>query len=195
MGSEDLGGRLPLLPPASLRPEARQLYDRLMGGRLSSTSPFTSRIDTGELIGPFNAFLHAPAIGGGFVDFHEAEEHSTPLSPRVREIVILSVGAVWGSAYETYAHRAIAAQVGFAPDVAAALAAGVICEGISAEERLAQRFALDLVRDRIVDDATYLEAERVFGREGLVALVFVAAAYDATCVILNAFAVPAPSPD
>lgn len=90
---QDLGGRLPLLPPDRLDPPARALYDRLTAGRLGHASPFRSRDDTGALIGPFNALLHAPAIGAGFIDFHEAEEHATPLSARLREVVILSVGA------------------------------------------------------------------------------------------------------
>lgn len=193
MHVSNLGGRLPLRPPADLEPDARFLYDRLLEGRLSSASPFVSRISTGELIGPFNAFLYAPAIGGGFIDFHEAEEHATPLSARVREVVILSVGAVWRSAYETYAHRAVAARVGFPPDVVAALASGEVCKGLSGDELAAQRFTLELARDRSLSDATYAEAERAFGKGGLVALAFLAAAYTATCVMLNAFTVPAPS--
>lgn len=195
MDAGNLGGRLPLLSPRSLQPDARLLYDRLVKGRLGSTSPFTSRVDTGELIGPFNAFLHAPAISDGFIAFHEAEEHATPLSARVREVVILSVGAVWGSAYETYAHCAVAARVGFLPDIVAKLAAGEACDDIGMEEQAAQRFTLELACHRIVSDANYAEAERAFGRDGVVALVFLVAAYSATCVMLNAFAVPAPSVD
>ena len=193
MDGVDLGGRLPLRAPATLDPVARALYDRLAGGRLVGASPFTSRTERGELIGPFNTFLYAPVIGDGFIDFHEAEERATRLSKRVREVVILSVGSVWGAAYELYAHRAVAAKVGFAPDAVAALAAGDPCGELGNDERMAQRFALELTRDRVVSGSTYAEAERVFGREGLVALTFLAAAYTGTCVMLNAFAVPAPS--
>lgn len=192
MHAGNLGGRLPLLPPAAFDVRAQALYDRLLEGRLGS-APFISRIDTGELIGPFNALLHAPAMGGGFIDFHEAEEHATRLSARVREVVILSVGAVWASPYETYAHRAVAARAGFSLDVVTALADGEVCEGLNDDERAAQRFTLELARDRWVSDATYAETERALGRNGLVSLVFLAAAYTATCVLLNAFAVPAPS--
>lgn len=192
MAAPGLGGRLPLQPPATLDPAARALYDRLAQGRLAASS-FRSRTDAGELIGPFNALLHAPAIGGGFIDFHEAEEHATPLSRRVREVVILSVGAVWGSSYETYAHRAVAARVGFAPEVVAALAAGEACDELGDDERVAQRFTIELMRERAVGDAVHADAERTFGREGLVALTLLAAAYSATCVLLAAFAVPAPS--
>ena len=38
-----------------------------------------------------------PAIGGAFIAFHVAEEHATPFSKRVREIVIFSVGTAWVS--------------------------------------------------------------------------------------------------
>ena len=193
MDAAGLGGRLPLQPPASLGPDARALYARLTGGRLGRAAPFTSQTKAGELIGPFNALLYAPTIGSGFIDFHEAEEHATPLSKRVREIVILSVGAVWASAYEPYAHRAVAANVGFSPEVVAGLAAGEPCDQLGDDERAAQRFTLELARERIVGDATYADAEQAFGREGLVALILLAAAYTATCVMLNAFAVPAPS--
>ena len=192
MDAPGLGGRLPLLPPASLGPEARALYDRLAGGRLGSASPFTSRTEAGELIGPFNALLYAPTIGGGFIDFHEAEEQATPLSKQVREVVILSVGAVWRSAYELYAHRTVAAGVGFTPEIIAALATGEPHDGLADDERAAQRFTLELTRDRAVSDAAYASAEAAFGREGLIALAFLAAAYGGTCTILNAFAVPAP---
>lgn len=193
MRNGELGGRLPLLRPENLEPNARLLYDRLVDGRLGSGSPFISRVGTGELIGPFNAFLYAPETGEGFLNFHEAEERATPLSARVREVVILTVGAVWASAYEIYAHRAVAARVGFPPDVVDALATGKGCEWLRQDEQVAQRFTLELARSRSVSDATYAEAEEAFGRNGLVALVLLAAAYTATCVTLNAFAVSAPS--
>lgn len=192
MENNGLGGRLPLLVPEKLQPAARTLYDRLVGGRLGHASPFRSRTDAGELVGPFNALLYEPAIGGGFIDFHEAEGRATPLSPRVREVVILSVGAVWGSAYELYAHRAVAERAGFPPDVISALAAGEPSDHLSGEERATQRFTLELARDRRVCDETYAAAEHALGRAGLAAAVLLAAAYTGTCMTLNAFAVPAP---
>ena len=193
MNNAGLGGRLPLQPPAALGPEARALYERLGGGRLGDASPFINKTQAGELIGPFNALLYAPAVGNGFMDFHEAEGEATPLSEQMREVVILSVGAVWQSAYELYAHRAVATRAGFPPEVVAALAAGEPHDGLSGDERMAQRFTLELARDRAVGDATYTGTEAALGRECLIALTFLAAAYIATCAMLNAFTVPAPS--
>jgi hypothetical protein len=115
MVDEHLGGRLPLLPPGELAPDARALYDRLTAGRLGTASPFRSQADDGALIGPFNALLHSPVVGTGFLGFHEAEERVTPLSARLREVVILSVGAAWRCAYELYAHKAVATKMASLP--------------------------------------------------------------------------------
>ena len=145
------------------------------------------------MIGPFNALLHAPAVGAAFIDFHEAEERATPLSVRLREVVILSVGAVWQSAYELYAHRAVAARAGFGPEVVAALAAGEASKELSDEECAAQRFTLELTRERRVSAETYAACDKAVGREGMVAIVLLVAAYTGTCTMLNAFTVPAPS--
>ena len=43
MRAIDLGGRLPLQPPAGLKPDARLLYDDLAQVSLGQASPFTSR--------------------------------------------------------------------------------------------------------------------------------------------------------
>ena len=193
MDAANPGGRLPLLSPDRLDVDARRLYDRLVDGRLKLNSLFINRLHTGELIGPFNACLYAPGIAAGFLEFHEAEERATQLSARVREVVILSVGAVWASAYEIYAHRAVAEKTGLPAHVAAAVAAGEQCDELSVQEQVAQRFTLELTGERAVNDDLYAEAEQAFGRQGLVALAFLAAAYGATCTMLNAFAVPAPS--
>lgn len=192
MVDEHLGGRLPLLPPGELAPDARALYDRLTAGRLGTASPFRSQADDGALIGPFNALLHSPVVGTGFLGFHEAEERVTPLSARLREVVILSVGAAWRCAYELYAHKAVATKIGFAPDVVTALANGVAHPLLSAEERAVQRFTLELARDRCVSDDTYADCQTILERDALIAVVLLAAAYAGTCVILHAFAVPAP---
>ena len=85
--------------PHKPKPNARLVYNWLVGGRLSSASRFTDRSDTDKLIGPFNALLYALSISCGFIDFTRPRS-GTPLSTRVREVVILSVGAIWTTAYE-----------------------------------------------------------------------------------------------
>ena len=188
-----LGGRLPLLRPEGLEPEARMLYDRLVNRWRGQASPFRNRTDAGELIGPFNACLYAPKIATGFLDMHETEEQVTPLSVRLREVVILSVGAVWECSYELYAHTAVATRAGFSVDTVAALAAGKASNEMTESERAVQRFTLELTRGRRVSNETYSASESTLGRDSVIAIVFLTAAYLGTCAVLNAFAVPGPA--
>jgi 4-carboxymuconolactone decarboxylase len=85
---------------------------------------FASRTDDGRFIGPFNPSLLSPVTAGSFLDFQAAEEKNTSLSPRVRQVVILAVGAVWRSAYELYAHPAEGRETGLSAEAVQALAVG-----------------------------------------------------------------------
>jgi 4-carboxymuconolactone decarboxylase len=73
---------------------------------------FRSKTSGGRLIGPFNPMLLCPNTTSGFLDFIECGARSTTLDARLREVVILTVGAVWKSGYEIYAHEAVARKAG-----------------------------------------------------------------------------------
>lgn len=189
--ASDLGGRLPLLPPDQLSGAARELYQRFTNEFLKG-SPFQGTDDGGELIGPFNAYLTAPEIGAALLALHGAEREATPLSARVREAIILSVGSVWRAEYELYAHRRSGSRVGLSPTAIEALASGRLSDDLADDEAIAQRLALEITRDRAVGADTYAAAEGAFGREGVVAALILAGMYGLTCTLLNALKVPAP---
>ena len=56
---------------------------------------FQARTEAGQLIGPFNPALLTPASSSAFFELQLAEQKHTSLSERSREVVILTVGAVW----------------------------------------------------------------------------------------------------
>jgi 4-carboxymuconolactone decarboxylase len=66
----------------------------------------------GKFIGPFNATLRSPTVAGAFLELQASEERHTSLPDRVRQVVILAVGAVWAADYEIYAHSAVARHCG-----------------------------------------------------------------------------------
>ena len=102
--TDALGGRLPIADPAALSPAQREVFDR-MATRIvpwANDARFQSTAEDGRLIGPFNPALLNPAIAAPFLDLQFAERHAS-LNERVREVVILAVGAVWRADYE-YAH-------------------------------------------------------------------------------------------
>jgi 4-carboxymuconolactone decarboxylase len=123
-------------------------------------------------IGPFNPVLFAPEMASCFADLQAAEARYTPLSERVRQVVILAVGAVWKADYELYAHSAVARKAGLSEAAIRSLASGGHPEGLSGEERVAQRFVRQLTAEHHVEEPLYRAAEAAFGREGIVAMTF-----------------------
>ena len=193
--ADGLGGRLKLLAPGELSAEQKKTYDVIDGEMVpwAEASGFVSKTGDGRLIGPFNSVLYSPAISAAFLALQSAEQAHTTLDARVRQVVILTVGAVWRCDYERYAHAAVARKAGLSETAIAALANGEPAADLSAKERLAQRFTLEITARRTVDDALYGEAEAEFGPRGLVDMLYLAGCYDTISSLLNAFKVPAPA--
>ncbi len=132
--SPNLGGRLPLQDPRSLGENARKLYDDIDSTmvRWADAIHFQSKTDDGRLIGPFNPVLFSPQIASRFLALQQAEQQHTTLSDRIRQVVILTVGAVWNAPYELYAHSAAARHAGIPEDAIRTLAAGGLPNILSA---------------------------------------------------------------
>jgi 4-carboxymuconolactone decarboxylase len=189
-----LGGRLPLLEPAKLQSNQRELYNKINSGivPLTEAAGFKSKDEQGQLIGPFNSTLYSPEMCGSFLALQKMEEEQTSLSKRTRQVVILTVGSVWKAPYELYAHSAVAAKVGLSAQQIDSLAAGHSPGGMTEDELAAQRFTYQLVSEHIVDGDTYTAAHEVLGDRGLVEMLVLIGCYLSVCALLNAFAVPVP---
>ena len=189
-----LGGRLPLLDPETLEGDQKKLYDLLNATLISwaEASGFKGKTEDGKLIGPFNPDLHSPGITPGFLQLLQAESKNTSLDKRTREVVILSVVAVWKSPYALYAHSAIARNLGVPENAIRELVASRDSERLSPKERVAHRFARQLVREFRVEAGLYRDAESAFGRSGLVEMLYLIGIYLLTAAVLNAFEIPAP---
>ena len=192
--TNSLGGRLPLLKPADLDGSQRKLHDILVDQMVSWANKSGFEADTGDgsLIGPFNPLLYSPHVGTAFVEYLGAERQHTGLSATVREVIILSVGAVWHSAYELYAHSAVAEKAGLEKPVIDALAAGQTPDRLTDEQKIAHNFARQLAAERRIDPDLYGRAVAVFGETGVVNMIHLIGLYMSTSALLNAFAVPVP---
>ena len=192
--NENLGGRLPLLDPKELAPAQANLY-KVMDNTLiawGKQSGFVVKTNDGKFIGPFNPSLYSPGITEGFSNFMDAEAKYTKLDKRTRQIVILTVGGVWNSPYELYAHSKEARKVGLPEEAIQALASGESPKGLTSNELMAHRFARQLSAERRVDDDLYRKAKLTFGEEGLVDMIYLIGIYLVTCALLNGFEIPAP---
>src|ERR1700760_1036621 len=179
--SEGLGGRLPLLKPSDLDAIQKEARAGLVASRGADAAAagFTMELPGGELIGPFNAYLHVPPIFRALRDWMAAiQEYGLPGD--VQQVAILTVGAAWRSDYEVYAHAAEARHAGV-PDSAIE----AILDGVPPVD-------LSPAADHAVDDGLYADAQAQFGTEQLIALVTLVGRYMNTANILAAFRVPVP---
>ncbi len=190
-----LGGRLPLLDPATLSDAQSEVYHRLNRTMVpwARDAGFRSTTDDGRLVGPFNPVLLSPGITQSFLSLQEAEQAHTTLDERVRQVVILVVGAAWRSDYELYAHSAVARKAGLSDEAIRTLAAGGLPDDLDEKEKVAQRYTRQLSTGHRVDASLYAEAEQAFGTQGLVDIAFLAGIYHIVCALLNGFEIPAPA--
>ena len=195
-GPISLGGRLPLYKRDELTPVQQDLFDWQMreAAPWAEAAGFRARTRAGQLIGPFNPALLSPAISKAFFEFVLAEHEGTSLSKRAREVIILTVGAVWQAPYELYAHCAVGRHVGFSDDEVRTLADGGLPKDLSDTEAVVHRVARALSLEHRLDDSLYGEAEKLLGGKGIADAVILTGVYHTVCAILNAFEIPEPSP-
>ena len=193
-GARDWGGRLPRNETLALDDEQRAAVDRIRSGtaRWAEESGFAATDDEGGLIGPFNAFVLRPRPGAAFNRWVATDRQESSLPATVREVVILTVGAAWGAAYELYAHTAVARSVGLAENAVQALLDGTAAQVLTGDELVVHRFVDELVRTHRVSDGTYAAAEAALGRDGVLDTVHLTGMYLSVSALLNAFEIPAP---
>lgn len=193
-GARDWGGRLPRNETLDLDDEQRAAVDRIRSGtaRWAEESGFAATDDEGGLIGPFNAFVLRPRPGTAFNRWVATDQQESSLAGTVREVVILTVGAAWGAAYELYAHTAVARSVGLDENAVQALLDGTAAQVLTGDELVVHRFVDELVRTHRVADDTYAAAEAALGRDGVLDTVHLTGMYLSVSALLNAFEIPAP---
>jgi 4-carboxymuconolactone decarboxylase len=104
----------------------------------------------------------------GFLDFEDSERRATSLDDKVRQVVILSVGSVWGAVYELYTRAVLAREAGFSVKTLQALENGEVSKDLTEKKQLAQRYTPGLTSQHSVDATTYEQAGRTFGTQGLI---------------------------
>lgn len=189
-----LGGRTALIEPDALNAKQRTVYDTINAKMVpwAEKAGFQAKLPDGRLVGPFNTVLLSPEMAEAFLNLQSVEEGNTTLSQRVRQVVILTVGAVCRCDYERYAHSAVAREAGLSDADIKALTQRTPAEGLTRDEEVARRFTTATVAEHSVDDALFEEAQGIFHDRGLVDLIVLAGSYQLISSLLNAFQVPVP---
>lgn len=186
--------RLPPQRPNELTDQARALYETLTGGpRAEGSRLFDLLDDEGRLLGPFGPMLVNPGVGTAVQQVGVALRFGGELAPRVREVVILAVAAHRRSAYEWYAHSAIATSLGLTAPELEALRTATVPDSLSAVEQLAVAVATELLTRRSLDDTAFDGARDQLGLSGFGELVALVAYYDGLALSMAAWQVGLPA--
>ncbi len=143
--------------------------------------------DDGSLRGPFDAMLRHPAVGEPLQALGAALRYRGTLSDRSRELVILRVAGVRGSAFERAAHEPIARRAGLTDDQLAALAADAVVGWADPVEHTADVAARTLLHHDPVDDDIHRAWVDVLGEAGLVEVTALVGYYGLLADLLRVF--------
>ena len=149
--------------------------------------------DSGGLVGPFNAFVHAPGIGRHLSALGGRLRFRTSIERRLSELAIITVGARWKAEFEWWAHARMAREHGVADVIVDAIGRGEEPGFEAEDERTIYAAARQLTTDARLDPELYAAAQRLLGDEGLVELVSLCGYYTLISFLLNAFEVPLPA--
>ena len=172
--------RITLPEPQAMNPDQRRVYDKIVSGR------------RGKVQGPLRAALHNADLAERWQALGELLRYSTSLSPRQSELAILVTARACNSPFEWYAHRIEAEKAGIEPAIIESVLAAKMPEGLSADDAVVVRYAIELNRSNSVSDATYGDALTRFGEQTVVELTALVGYYTMVAMTLNAHEFPLP---
>lgn len=146
----------------------------------------------GALIGPYNAFVHAPKVGKRLSSLGALVRFRTSIERRLSEVAICTVGAHWHSEFEFWAHAPMAIHHGVSESVIDALGDGRTPEFERDDERIVYAVTTQLLTSHRVDDDTFAAGKQLLGEKGLVELASTIGFYCLISMTLNLFEVALP---
>ena len=190
--ADQSGGRLAPRNPAQLDESAQAVYERIIASRSQGrASPFALVDADGALVGPFNAMVCAPHVGGPLADLGAALRYRGHLTDRARELAIMTVAARRDSDFEWQSHYGIAVNLGIADDVLAAIHGGADPSALTDPiERAVVAAADRLLGSSDLDDVEYAGLVDLIGEDGVIELVVLIGYYELLARLLRVFRVP-----
>jgi 4-carboxymuconolactone decarboxylase len=179
--------RLSYLHRDELDPAGQDVWDKVVGTRGAQLVG-----DDGALVGPFNAFVHAPEVGRRLASLGAVVRFSTSIERRLSEVAIITVGARWRAEFEWWAHARMALEHGVPDAVVEAIGRGEEPPFSADDERTVYAVARELADAGHVSQDSYDAARGLLGETGMVELVSLCGYYTLISYLLNAFAVPLP---
>jgi len=136
----------------------------------------------------FRALANAPKVFGGWTDMVDELFDSPTFDAHMRELIILRVAHLQGSAYELGQHVPLARAAGLTEQqVDAIVGTGDLdAAGFDRTDRAALDVVTELCSTRHLSDDAFAAAHAVFGDEALTELLMIISCYYGLALVLNA---------
>ena len=161
--------------------------------RIAYPDPATLSDEAQKLLAdlpPLNIFRMLAGSGASFVPFMSlinAYLNSGVLGAELRELVILRVGHLCGSAYELHQHHRVSRVIGMSEERMAATAGALPSPLFSDEENAVLAFTDNQVANVKADGTLFAKTHKHLGDAGMQELVIIIGVYLLVCRYLETF--------
>jgi 4-carboxymuconolactone decarboxylase len=146
----------------------------------------------GGVKGPFIPLLRSPELMDALGKVGEVLRFRSALPQRLSEFAMLVVSREWTQQFEWAVHAPIALKAGLREETLESLEQGRRPVSMTEDEALVYDLCHELLRNRGLSAATYTEAVRVFGEQGLIDLLGTVGYFTTVSMIMNVAHTPAP---
>jgi 4-carboxymuconolactone decarboxylase len=172
--------RLPTIPPAQYSAEQKQAAADFEAARKV------------PVFGPFEPLMYSPAVMSQARAMGDYLRYKSAIGNTLSELAILLTAREWTQDYEWSVHYPIALKAGIRPEIADAIAAGRRPMALSADEEIVYDYAMELLKNKQVSNATFERAKVRFGARGVVDMTGIVGYYSFLGMQLNVAQYPLP---
>jgi 4-carboxymuconolactone decarboxylase len=172
--------RLPTIPPAQYSAEQKQAAADFEAARKV------------PVFGPFEPLMYSPAVMSQARAMGDYLRYKSAIGNTLSELAILLTAREWTQDYEWAVHYPIALKAGIRSEVADAIADGRRPAALSADEEIVYDYAMEILKNKQVSNATFERAKARFGARGIVDMTGLVGYYTFLAMQLNAAQYPQP---
>jgi 4-carboxymuconolactone decarboxylase len=144
-------------------------------------------------VGPYTLLLHMPEMAQRLESLRLYLRDEASLSPKLQEVVMLTVAREMDCAFIWYAHAPAARRAGVRDDIVDNLREQRDLTNLDPDEQIAVDFTRELLRQRRVSRAAFDAATARFGQRGVMTLTNLIACYAVLAYNMNTYELEAPA--
>ena len=164
--------------PSLSRDDAASVHQQTLWDRIEAER----KMPTANI---FRSLVNAPVLLDAFLSYANAMRDSSVLSPKLRELAILSVGHATGSDYEIAHHQSHGRKAGLTDEQLAAVADGTSTGLFNDAERAVIALARESTVNVDVSDASWAAAAKHLDDQQMVELTLTIAWYNSGVRIMG----------